>query len=216
MKRVLSAAALVAGLLVPALVQAQSVGIAARGGTLGLGGEVSLDLNRWIGVRGGIGSIPVQPSATFSDIKYTIKPPSTLKNIGIDFYPGGSQFRLSGGLMFKHDIGLDAEPTSGSYDVNGQTYDASQVGSLTAAFAYNSTAPYATLGFASRGHFGLTFDIGAAFMGEPTVSLTANGPIASDMTFQQNLRDEQDKIQRDAGKYMKILPILSLGIRVGI
>ncbi len=215
MKRLLSAAALVVGLLVPALVQAQSIGVAARGGTLGVGGELELNLSHWIGVRGGMGTIPVKPSANFGDVKYTIKPPSPLKNIGIDLYPGGSQFRLSGGLLFKHDIGLDAEPT-GSYDINGTTYTGAQVGTLTAAFTYKSTAPYATFGFASRGHFGLTLDIGGAFMGEPTVSLNATGPISTDPTFQQNKQAEQDKVQTDAGKYMKILPILSVGIRIGL
>ncbi len=215
MKRILSAAVLAAGLLLPAALAAQHIGITGRAGSLGLGGEVNLDFNSRLGVRGGIGSIPVQPSATFENIKYTIKPPSTLSNVSVDLYPAGGSFRLSGGLMFKHDIGLDAEPT-GTYELNGTQYAGSQVGTLSAAFAYTSTAPYATMGFAARGHFGFTFDFGAAFMGEPTVRLTANGPIASDLSFQQNLREEELKIQTDAGKYMKILPILSLGLHIGI
>ncbi len=215
MRRLLSAAALVAGLCLPALAQAQSFGFAGRAGSLGRGGEVNVDFNRHLGVRGGIGAIPVQPTATFENIKYTIKPPSTLSNLGVDLYPAGGGFRLSGGLMFKHDIALDAEP-SGTYSFNGTEYPANQVGTVTAAFTYNSTAPYATIGFAGRGRVGVTFDFGAAFMGEPTVTLSASGPISSDATFQQNLRDEQDKIQQDAGKYMKVLPILSLGLHIGI
>ncbi len=135
MTRILSAAVLAAGLLLPAAGAAQHIGITGRAGSLGLGGEVNLDLNRRLGVRGGIGSIPVQPTATVEEIKYTIKPPSTLSNVGVDLYPLGGSFRLSGGFMFKHDIGLDAEP-SGTYEFNGTSYDATQVGTVKEAFAY--------------------------------------------------------------------------------
>ncbi len=215
MKRLLSAAALVAGLLVPALAQAQSIGIAARGGTLGLGGEAELNLNRRLGIRGGIGSVPVQPSAEFDNVRYTIKPPSTLANIGLDLYPAGGGFRLSGGFMFQHDVALDAEPTD-NFDIDGTTYTRDQVGTLTAAFDYTSTAPYGTIGFASRGRIGMTFDIGAAVMGEPNVRLSATGgSMSGNLTFQEHLQNARDQIQQDAGKYMKVLPILSLGIRVG-
>ena len=216
MKRILAAAALAVAMLLPATVAAQSVGLAGRAGTLGLGGEVNLDLNRWIGVRGGIGSIPVQPSATFGQVKYTIKPPSSLSNIGVDVYPGGWNFRLSGGLLFKHDIALDAEPTQ-EFEIGNGTYTPDQVGTLTAAFAYNSTAPYASFGFAGRGRgIGLSMDFGAAFMGKPAVALNASGPIFASGAFQGDLREEELTMQDKANKYMKILPIISLALRFGI
>ncbi len=216
MKRLLSAAALVAGLLLPAWAHAQSIGIAARGGTLGLGGELELNLNRHLGVRGGIGSVPVKPTANFDNVKYTIEPPSTLKNVGIDLYPAGGGFWLSGGFLFQHDVALSAEP-AGNYEIDGTTYTPDQVGKLTATFDYTSTAPYATIGFASRGRIGLTFDIGAAMMGEPTVRLVSTGgSLSGDVNFQERVQNAEGEIQTDAGKYMKILPILSLGIRVGI
>ncbi len=216
MKRLLSAAALVAGLLLPALVQAQSIGIAARGGTLGVGGEAELNLNKHLGVRGGIGSTMVKPSANFDNVKYTIEPPSTLKNIGIDLYPAGGAFRLSGGFLFQHDIALSAEP-AGNYEIDGTTYTPDQVGRLTATFDYTNTAPYGTIGFASRGHIGLTFDVGVAVMGEPTVKLVSSGgTLSGDINFQQRVQNAEAEIQTDAGKYMKWLPIMSLGLRIGI
>ena len=58
MKR-LFVAALVAGLVLPVAARAQRVGLAGRAGMFGLGGEASVDFNRFIGLRGGIGAVPV-------------------------------------------------------------------------------------------------------------------------------------------------------------
>lgn len=217
MKRVFMAAAFAAGLLLPSPAAAQSVGLAARGGSLGLGGEVNLDLNRWIGVRGGVGAIPVKPSGDIGDVKYDITPPSSLKNAGVDVYPLGGHFRVSGGLLFRHDVALDGE-AAGSFEFNGVTYTVPQAGSVHGDLTWSSTSPYASFGFASRGKgLGLSLDFGAVFMGEPTLQLTARGgSMVNDPTFQSNLRAEQQKAQDDAGKYLRVLPIVSLGLRYGI
>lgn len=216
MKRTLVAAVLVAAVLLPAAGSAQSFGLAGRAGSLGVGGELNLDLNRFIGVRGGVGSIPVQPTGTFGDVEYTVKPPSTLQNVGVDLYPLGGNFRLSGGLLFKHDIALEGV-SNATYEINGMSYSAAEAGTLTASFTYNSTAPYATFGFSGRGRgFGLSLDFGAAFLGQPTVALTASGSMRNNATFQQNLRQEESDMRDKANQYMKVLPIVSLGLRFGI
>jgi len=216
MKRTFVAAMLVAAVLLPSAGRAQSFGLAGRAGSLGVGGEVNLDLNRFIGVRGGVGSIPMQPTGTFSDVEYTVKPPSSLQNVGVDLYPLGGHFRLSGGFLFKHDIALEGV-SHASYEINGVSYSAAEAGTLTASFTYSSTAPYATLGFSGRGRgFGLSFDVGAASLGQPTVALAASGSMRDNAIFQQNLRQDQADMQDKANKYMKILPIVSLGIRFGI
>lgn len=216
MKR-LFVAALIGGLLLPVAAGAQRVGLAARAGVFGVGGEGSVDLNRFLGVRGGIGAIPVQPSGNVDQVNYTIKPPSTLQNIGVDVYPLGGAWRLSGGLVFKHDVNLEAT-ASGTYEFNNQTYQASDVGTVTGLISWNSTAPYATMGWSGRGKgFGMFFDFGAAFLGEPRFTLDAkDGPLSNDPIFRSNLVAAQDSAQKDAGKYMKYLPILSLGFRIGI
>lgn len=217
MKRLFMAAALAAGLMAPTLAPAQSVGLAARGGTFGLGGEVNLDVSRWVGFRAGLGAVPIQPEGEMDNVNYKIKPPSTLKNIGIDLYPTGSGFRLSGGLLFKHDVTMDAT-SSTSYEFDGQTYSGAQVGTVNGLVAWKSTSPYASFGMVSRGKgLGLSMDLGAVFMGEPTFTLTSKGgSLSGDATFQQHLRAAEQDAQTDAGKYLKILPIVSIGIRYGL
>ncbi len=216
MKR-LWVAALLAVLALPVAAGAQKLGLAARAGIFGLGGEASYSFNRFVAVRGGIGAIPFQPSGNIKDVNYTIKPPSTLQNVGMDLYPLGGHWRLSGGLLFKHDITLDATGT-GTYEFNHQTYEASQVGTVTGLIGWSSTAPYATMGWSARGKgFGMFFDFGAAFLGDPKFTLdAAGGPLSNDPVFRSNLVAAQDSAQKDAGKYMKILPVVSLGFRIGI
>jgi hypothetical protein len=217
MKRMVWTLALVAGAVLPTALQAQ-VGVVARGGTLGLGGELSFDINKFVGLRGGIGAIPVKPSGTFGDVDFQINPPSSLTNAGIDLYPTGGAFRLSGGFLLSHDFNMEGQYTgTQTVTINGTQYTGTQTGTVRGAFDYSSAAPYATFGFAGRGKgFGLSLDIGAAMLGSPTLKLTADGPIAQNATFQQNLTAEQVKDQKKADKYMKILPLVSLGIRIGI
>ncbi len=215
MKRVMMATVVATGLLLPTLAGAQSVGLAARAGTLGLGGELSVDVSRRLGFRGGLGAIPFQPSGIMQNVKYEIHPPA-LVNLGVDLYPTAGKFRVSGGLLFKHDVSLDAEAAS-SFEFNGQIYTPAQVGTVHGDVSWSSASPYASFGFAGRGRLGLAFDLGAVFMGEPTVRLTSTGgSLSNTAVFQQDLRAAQDSAQHDAGKYLKILPVMQLGIRIGI
>ena len=217
MQRFFVAAALAAGLLLPGLAAAQGPAIAARAGTFGVGGEATLDVNRHLGFRAGLGFIPVQPTGSLGDVDYRIKPPSTLTNLGADVYPFGGHFRLSGGLLLQHDVTMEGKGT-GTYEFNNVTYSASEAGAIDGRVDWGSTAPYATLGFSGRGKgLGLSLDLGAAFLGEPALELTSTGgTLSGNATFQQNLKAEQDRAQKDAGKYLKILPVLSLGLRFGI
>ncbi len=216
MKR-LCVAALAVGLLLPGVAGAQKLGLAGRAGVLGLGGEVSYNLNRFFGVRGGVGAIPVQVTGDVDKVSYTIKPPSTMQNVGVDVYPLGGKWRLSGGLLFKHDITMDAAATD-SIEFNSHKYSPQQAGTVTGAIAWKSMSPYATMGWSGRGKgFGMFFDFGASFMGEPAITLSSTGgTFSNDPSFRSNLLAAQDSAQQKAGKYMKILPILSLGFRIGI
>lgn len=216
MKRTIVSALVMAGCCLPAAAAAQGFGVGGRIGVFGLGPEVTYDHARIIAVRAGVGSVPVHPTAKMSDADVKIDLPSTLDNVGLDVYPGRHKFRLSGGLLFKHDIVLEATPTQ-NIDFNHHTYTPAQVGSLKGTYAFSSTAPYATLGFAGHGKgFGAFVDLGAAFLGTPTVKLQSTGPCATNTQCQIDMRAEEQKQQTDAGKVLKALPLLSMGLRFGL
>jgi hypothetical protein len=57
-------------------------------------------------------------------------------------------------------------------------------------------------------------DFGVAFVGDPEVSLRANGAIAGAPNIQENLDLEARDLEEDSGDYLKFWPILSLGVKI--
>jgi hypothetical protein len=216
MRKVLIAAAMV---MLPLSASAQSigVGIAARAGSLGFGGEVAVNVTRYVGVRAGIGALPLSYTGDVDDINYHIESTSPMKNIGIDFYPGFFDVRLGGGLLFiSKPTTFDAR-YSGTININGQDYTDAEVGALVGEVDHGSAAPYALIGLGRQTNkgIGIFFDLGAAFLEEQRFRYTTTGALQNDPTFQQELAIEAQAIEDDVNKYVKIYPILSAGIKFG-
>lgn len=201
------------------------IGIGARAGTLGIGGEVSVGIGSRLGIRGGIGFLPAEVDGTLDDIDYTLDPPDNIWNVGVDFYPTGGGFRLSAGVINRKQFDLSATQT-GSTDVGGTTYNGTIVinGSLQNE---RETAPYVAIGFGktfSRG-VGLFLDLGAAQMGEADIEFTGTCtvnttppqpcPPQNGRTFQQSLDAEEARAEEDAGSFLKWHPILQIGLKIG-
>lgn len=220
---VLAAPVLVLVALLPAASSAQGIGIAARAGTLGLGGEVAVGVSGMLQVRGGAGWFPVDFEDEYSDLEYRIEPTSPLANVGVDLFPFGRGFRIGGGLLFiSEDTRLQGIYT-GQVEVGGGTYDGSQAGTLRASVNHGGTAPYAVIGFGRGTGSGLGFflDLGAAFLNDAKVDLTADGPLAQDpgqagQTFRANLEIERREAEEDLNEYHRFLPIVSVGFRIGL
>ena len=72
------------------------------------------------------------------------------------------------------------------------------------------------LGFGhhTEGGFGFFADLGVAFVGDPEVTLTAEGPIASEPEIEEDLNREAQNIEDDAGGYLKYWPIVSIGVKI--
>lgn len=200
------------------------VGIGARAGTLGVGGEVSFGVGSRIGIRGGIGFLPSDIDATVDDIDYTLDLPSSIWNVGVDLYPTGGGFRISAGVLNRTKFAMSATET-GTTEVGGNNY----TGTVTINGTLENereTAPYLTIGFGKTysSGLGLFVDLGAAQMGEADIELngtcTADGsaqpcPPQNGMTFQQALEVEERTAEEDAGSFLKWHPILQIGLKIG-
>ena len=208
---------LLAALLASPPAASAQVGVGIRAGTLGLGADLAIALSPNIQIRGGGAIQPVDPTFTISDIKYTMDLPGSFVNVGIDLFPTGGGFRIGGGLLYKpDDISISGEFTE-SVDIGGRSYPGSEVGTLTGTVSSKSTAPYAMIGFgkhASSG-IGLFLDLGAAFVGEQTLTLTATGAAASNSQFIADLESERMDTEDDLNK-VKIYPMVNLGLRIGV
>jgi len=207
-------------LIAPAAVSAQGFGIAGRAGTLGMGGELALGLTDAFVIRGGLGLMPFEPSATIDDIEFTLKLPEKWITIGADIYLGGS-FRIGGGMLFKpDDPTITGEIAGGSVTIGDVVYTSTDVAQLTGTLDSKDQAPYVLIGFGrhTSSGIGLFLDLGAAFIGEPTVSIaaTGNSTVISSAEFTSELRKQERNIEDDLGSYIKVWPILNIGLRIGV
>jgi len=202
----------------PAGVDGQGVGIAARVGTLGIGGDLAVGVGSRLVLRGGAGVLPWDIDGEIDDIDLTIELPRTWYNLGVDLYLNGV-VRVGGGLLMKvDDVTVSATPSS-PQDIGGQTYTPGEIGTLTGRLSSARQAPYALIGFGkhTRSGFGLALDIGAAFLRNTRVTLDAEGgTLAQDPDFRSRLETEARNFEDDLPRYLEIWPILSLGFRAAI
>lgn len=213
-RQLLTAAVL---LVLPAAAAAQTFGVAVRGGTLGFGGEAAAQFGEHIAVRGGLGTFPFEYKGEVTEVTYTIKPPSRMTNIGVDLYPGWLDFRVGGGLLFIGSETLFDAQYQGSITVDGQTYTSDEITSVEGALDHGGAAPYAIIGLGRHAgpRLGIFADFGAAFLKEQSVTMTATGPGSNDPQFRQRLENERADLEQEVRDVVKVLPIISLGIRWG-
>jgi hypothetical protein len=219
MRRFLLVAAVLAAL--PATAAAQNFSIGARVGTLGLGPEVGLQLTNLIVLRGGAGFIPLSYTGELGgdgDLVFTLKPTSPIMNVGVDLSLGDFGLRLGGGMLLLPNATTFEGEYTGAVRIGGQEYQGSQIGTLLGELIHGSASPYANIGFGAMTGRGMNIfmDIGAAFMKDPTLTLTATGQAASDPNFQQSLERERASIEDQVQGKLRILPIVSLGFRYGL
>jgi hypothetical protein len=208
---------LAGAVLMPTGARAQSLAVAAQGGTLGVGGSVIVGLAPRVNVRGTFGFIPVEPDFTVDDVDFTTDLPSFARAT-VDFYPVGFMYLSGGGLLVTKSGDISVEGTfNGTQEFGGNTYTSAEVGTLIGVFSLSSFMPYLGIGFGNpigkRIGFGL--DLGVGFGSVPGVDLSATGPIASDATFQADLNQRESEMQDDIPTLLKYYPVASLYLSFG-
>jgi len=192
------------------------VGIAGRAGTLGFGGEVAIGLGNVVVLRGGAGLSTLEPNTTFDGIAVVLDLPDLWYNVGLDFYLNGA-FRLGGGILFKPDDPVLRGSFDRAVDIGGTSLTPTELGALTGTVGLKDRAAYALIGFGKhtdRG-VGLFVDLGAAFFGTPGVTLEAQGGSYPQDDLAPLLDAEARNFEEDMKTYLKVWPLLSVGLRVG-
>jgi len=186
-------------------------------------------------------------STTFTSSGITADAKLNLASAGVsaDLYPFRSGFRLSPGVLFMNQNQLTAATNVApgtSFTLNGTTYYSANANSATGAtpvvgtgtLGLNTTKPAftATVGWGNtaRGdhHFSFPFDIGAAFVGAPSVKVNLSGWACQDeaQTMCSNLADPnnpisvavQSNLSTQVAKWtsdlnpLKTYPIVSVGV----
>ena len=120
----------------------------------------------------------------------------------LDFYPWGSVFRVSPGLLFVNanqvTVTSDIDPGT-SFTLNGQTYYSAKANPATGAIPLSGTgilglhnhvpAPSITVGFGkfiprSNRHWSFPSEFGVAFTGAPTANVNVSGWACTDPHYQ--------------------------------
>lgn len=216
-------AGVLAGAAPQAFGQPVSFALGARAGTVGIGPEAAVRMGP-VGFRGGYGLLPLELDATdFYDIDRVssakLKLPRNWYTVGADLYLGGF-FRLGGGLLYKPgdvsaDVTLDPEAR---ITLGEHTYEPGEVGTISGVHRSRTTAAFALVGFGANapGGFGVSLDLGVAFLGDAQVELEATGSsVVGTADFRRHLDQEQENIADRAATYLKYWPIASVTVRFG-
>jgi len=189
--------------------------IAGRMGSLGFGGDLIAGLLPDINGRLGATYSPLSVGATIGDVDFGFGLRALTFPLTLDWYPFHGGFHVSGGLLFNETTMHVDTRSSASFTIGGNTYSASQLGSVHGDVGFNRIAPYVGIGwgnaFGKDKRWGILSDLGMAFLGRPSVALSTTGPIAADPTFQGDLAKEQRDIEDDLG-ILRFYPVFSISL----
>lgn len=194
-----------------------SLGVAARAGTLGFGGEVIVGASDDVAFRAGAGFSTLDAETSFGDVDVALELPNTWFDVGLDWYLGTS-FRVGTGLLFQAQNpeirGLIERPV----EIGGQTLTPSELGDLTGVVLTANQVPYLRMGFGRhlRPGLGLFLDVGVGILGSPTVQLDASGGSLPEGQLRTLLDREAADFEANLKTYLRFWPIMSVGFRYGI
>jgi len=189
--------------------------IAGKAGTLGLGGELMVNVLSDVNLRFGATVLDLDLDGELADIDYDFDMDLRTFPLVLDWYPFDDSFHISAGIIINEtDVGLDAE-FGGTVTIGDTVYDAGDVGVLSGEMTVDRTVPYVGIGwgnaFGKKKRWGFLSDVGVAFIGSPDVTLTATGPLATTPDFLTDLAQEQDDLEDDIGDF-KVYPVLSASL----
>jgi hypothetical protein len=219
LKQTLLPALLAIGMSAPvsAFAGTGDIALGVKGGTAGLGGELTVGVLNFLNFRTGYNTFNYDGNDTQSDIDYDYKLKLQSIPLLVDLHPFGGGFRLTSGIFINNNEVTSTAKGQGSYEIGGVTYFASDIGSLDGKVDFNSTAPYLGIGWGNavgkNSHLTISFDVGIMFQGSPKVSLTPKDvdPLVDTAALQLNIDQEVEEIKNDI-KDFEYYPIISLGL----
>jgi hypothetical protein len=197
---------------------AQAAGLGVRAGTTGVGADFGWDIAPTVSARIGYSGYSRNTHVDSDDVSYDARLKLSNLSLLFDFSPLGP-FRFTTGLVAdQNKYTLNGKPNGGTYTINGHTYLASEVGSLSGTVKPgNSIAPYFGFGYGNVAGKGVNFywDVGVIYQGSPKTSLSATcGVPARCAQLQSDTEAEQQRVD-DKLKRFKYYPVANIGVTVG-
>lgn len=197
------------------IVGATGITVAASGGTLGIGPEITWRANPLIGLRASATFLGISGHGDVGDYKYDGH--ARIRNFGgtIDLHPFLGGFRLSAGARATGSNrirfhGMAEEPQT----YGGMTFTPEQAGELDGKIKTRSVSPIVTVGYSHATLSGFTYGIdgGVMFHGRPRVrDISATGELGSNPAAIAE-RDRQIDRLRDRVDDYRYYPVLQLSL----
>jgi hypothetical protein len=208
--------------------------VGANVGILGIGFEAATPLSRKFNLRAGASFFNYTDSFNSDGINYDANLHFRSSQASLDWFPWARSFHVSPGMLLYNGNKLTATgnvPAGQTFTLNDVDYTSSATdpvsgnGSLTFS---NKVAPKLTVGWGnllprSGRHFSVPFEVGFAYMGDPTVKLNLNGVacykyegqnycdnVATNPDIQSNLAAQRQKLANNADD-ARFFPLLSAG-----
>jgi hypothetical protein len=191
--------------------------VGVKAGTLGIGLEGAWRALPWLDVRAGVNQFDYDDTGSQAGINYDA-------NLALDTFYASANFRFPlspfrmtvGAFSNGNEIELVSQDMP-SYTIDDIVYLPSEVGTLRSNTTFESMAPYLGAGFdfefANR--FGIALDFGVLWQGDPVVTLTSDGSLATDPgpvgdEFRNALENERQELENEVEDF-KAYPVISLG-----
>lgn len=184
-----------------------------KAGTLGIGIGGEYRVNESFGLGLGANYFKYDFDFTADDIDYDAELTLASATVLAHYYPGKGRFRITGGLAFNgNEIDAQSKPEI-DVEIGDTTYPGVRAGTIDGNVDFRTVAPYLGLGWgpSPEKRWGVTFDVGVLFQGSPKVDLTASGAISLLPGFQEDLAQEEQKVQ-DELEGFQYYPIIGLGV----
>lgn len=202
---------LTGALCLSSLVQAEGIGLGVHAGLMGAGIDGYYRLSDKVVARGTYNAFEYDYDTSEEDVDFAATYTFDNAQLGVDWYPFAGGFRLSAAFVVNgNELQMNAVPTGGTYTLNDVDYAASDVGSLRATVSYPESAAYVGLGWgnpvaAGKG-LGVTFDIGAYYLGEPDVAQIVSCGTATPPATCDQIRSDADVERRQLEEDLSDFP----------
>ncbi|RZI45041.1 hypothetical protein EGT07_03160 [Herbaspirillum sp. HC18] len=197
------------------------MGITGHFGTTGVGAHMTVPVAPRLDLRLGLGYLGYNTRGSTRDMAYDLDMKANSYDALVDWYPKqGDAFRVTGGVTYNaNPISVRGQPNAaGQFALQGNVYNAADVGSVSGRVEFNKFAPYFGIGWGRqlKDQKGWSFstDLGVLLQGSPKTSLSAGGCTASAATcnqFASDIARENAALSHDLNKF-RIYPVLRIGV----
>ena len=196
---------------------AAQVAVSLDAGSTGAGLHLVVPMESDLNGRFGLNGYTRDQDKEVSAINYQLK--TKLKTIDIlfDWYLiPTSTFHLTGGVVHNQNrVDAVGKPgADGNYQIDGVSYPAATVGTLSGDVRFRQASPYLGIGWGnplrSKGSWSLLTDVGAFFQGSPRAHLVSRGCVVSNAactTLAKSVAAEQAGFNEDIHSF-KAYPVL--------